>query len=291
VEEVDVAPPSYSTNVPPPPSPEEQAALTAEKRAALEILQSTYEREITNLGQTEQKLLIKRLAEIRQQAIDDIPARFEPVLEALDEEGDKMVGKLGRYFTKVSGDEKKEIEEKVEESQRLSEKAKVKVDKMKKKVEEEIEQYRVGLVTKEETAVEEAKNSITTLVGKAQVRCDEICRLSFVLTNFRLSLFTGGTWIWVDLARRRDPQGLAAIPRTSEGGGELTQEFLEPTIRRDPRFDSFLARPFTPPRQVREETSTTRRRLLRHPQQDHDQRSEGDQRGMDRSNERGSEGL
>lgn len=170
VEEVDVAPPSYSTNVPPPPSPEEQAALTAEKRAALEILQSTYEREITHLGQTEQKLLIKRLSEIRQHAIEDVPSRFDPVLEALDEEGDKMVGKLGRYFTKVSGDDKTGLEVKVEESQRLSEKAKVKVEKMKKKVEEEIAEYRRGLIAKEEKAVEEAKNSITALVGKAQVR-------------------------------------------------------------------------------------------------------------------------
>jgi hypothetical protein len=170
VEAEDVAaPPSYTSSVPPPPSPEEQAAATAEKRAALELLQSTYEREISSLGRTEQRLLVKRLADIRRQALEDLPARFDVVLEGLDEEGDKMVGKLGRYFTKVSGEDKASVEDKVEHSRKLSEKAQLRVEKKQRKVEEEIEKYRFDLKAKEDSAVDEAQKSVTALVAKAQV--------------------------------------------------------------------------------------------------------------------------
>ncbi|GAA6019139.1 hypothetical protein JCM11491_002861 [Sporobolomyces phaffii] len=192
-----VPPPSYSTAVPPPPSPEEQAVITAEKRAALERLQSTYEREIATLGQTEQRLLVQRLADIRRQALEDIPARFDPVLESLDEEGDTMVGKLGRYFNKVSSDDKTTTENKVKGSEKLSEKAKVRVNKMKQKVEDEIEQYRRSLIVKEEAAVDEAKTSLTTLVSKAQ---EEL----------------GFGWTWLDDVKHRDWQRYHGLRKAEE---------------------------------------------------------------------------
>ncbi|GAA5960833.1 hypothetical protein JCM3765_000832 [Sporobolomyces pararoseus] len=187
----------YSTAIPPPPSPEEQVKITAEKRTALELLQSTYEREIATLGQTEQRLLIERIAEIRRQALEDIPARFDIILEALDEEGDKMVGKLGRYFNKVSGNEKMSVEEKVKESDKLSQKAQIRVEKMKSKVEEEIEQYRLNLKLKEEGAVEEAKKSISSLVEKAQ---EEL----------------GFGWTWLDDVTHKDWQRYHGLRKAEE---------------------------------------------------------------------------
>ncbi|GAA5907536.1 uncharacterized protein JCM6883_001237 [Sporobolomyces salmoneus] len=197
-EETEVTPPSYSASVPPPPpSPEEQAAITAEKRTALELLQSTYEREIASLGQTEQRLLIERLADIRQKALDDIPCRFDSVLETLDEEGDKMVGKLGKYFNKVSGDDSASIEKKVDDSETLSSKALRRVEKMKQKVDAEIEQYRLDLVSKEEAAVEEAKKSITTLVAKAQ---EEL----------------GFGWTWLDDVTHKDWQRYHGLRKAEE---------------------------------------------------------------------------
>ncbi|GAA5985721.1 hypothetical protein JCM5350_007469 [Sporobolomyces pararoseus] len=192
-----VPPPVYSTSIPPPPSPEEQAKITAEKRAALELLQSTYEREIATLGQTEQRLLIERIAEIRRQALKDIPARFDAVLEALDEEGDKMVGKLGRYFNKVSGDEKADVEEKVKEADKLSQKAQLRVEKTKRKAEEEIEQYKLNLKLKEEDAVEEAKKSVSTLVEKAQ---EEL----------------GFGWTWLDDVTHKDWQRYHGLRKAEE---------------------------------------------------------------------------
>ncbi|GAA5933436.1 uncharacterized protein JCM15063_001313 [Sporobolomyces koalae] len=198
VQEQTSAPRVYSTSIPPPPpSREEQAALTAEKRAALETLQSTYEREIAALGRTEQTLLIQRLAELRQQALDDIPARFDPVLESLDEEGDKMVGKLGRYFSKASADEKTSVEAKVAASDRLNEQARVKVDAMKVKIEEEMRQYRAGLVTREEKAVDEAKKSVSTLVAKAQ---EEL----------------GFGWTWLDDVTHKDWQRYHGLRKAEE---------------------------------------------------------------------------
>ncbi|GAA5834583.1 hypothetical protein JCM3766R1_003604 [Sporobolomyces carnicolor] len=198
-------PPSYSTTNPPPPlSPEEQAALTAEKRSALEQLQSTYEREIATLGQTEHRLLVDRLADIRRRATEDIPSRFDKVLEELDEEGDKMVGKLGRYFNKVSGDDKTTLEKKVRDSDKLSEKARLRVEKMKSKVEAELEQYRLDMKLKEEAAVEEATKSVTALVAKAQ---EEL----------------GFGWTWLDDVTHKDWQRYHGLRKAEEN---LHKSFL-----------------------------------------------------------------
>ncbi|GAA5983436.1 hypothetical protein JCM11641_007848 [Rhodosporidiobolus odoratus] len=163
------APPAYSASTPPPPlSPQEAAAVVAEKRRALEALQATYEQEIATLGQAEQALLVDRLAEIRSHALSDIPARFDASLESLDEEGDKMVGRLGKYFDRVAADKKLSTEEKVKDADFLGEKAKGKVRKMAEKVKSEAEAYRVELEGKEEVAVEKAQQAVSALVAQAQ---------------------------------------------------------------------------------------------------------------------------
>ena len=149
-------------------TPEEQKALTAEKRAALELLQTTYEKEIAKLGQVEHELLVRRLNEIRTNALDDIPKRFNVVIERLDEEGDKMVGKLGRHFA-TQGNDDLSIEAKVADADFLSKKAVAKVRKMAQDALGEVEDYRVTLVAKEVRASEKAAAALTALVEKAQV--------------------------------------------------------------------------------------------------------------------------
>lgn len=163
------APPAYSASVaPPPPSAEEAAALRAEKRAALEALQSAYEREIAALGQTEHGLLVERLVDIRQRAVEDIPARFEPALERLDEEGDAMVGKLGKYFARVGAEEKTPVEDKVRDSEELCAKAERRVRRTAEGIKREVEAYRDDLEARERAAVEKAQQAVGELVSKAQ---------------------------------------------------------------------------------------------------------------------------
>jgi len=142
-----------------------------------------------------------------------------------------MVGKLGRYFNKVSGDEKMSLEDKVKGSERLSEKAQVRVEKMRKNVEGEMEQYRSNLRAKEENAVEEAKKSVTTLVSKAQV-CSSAkspFRERKADSSGSFSL-TGGTRFRLDLARRRNSQGLATLPRSTKGRGKPPPQLFAPSI-------------------------------------------------------------
>ncbi|GAA5920497.1 hypothetical protein JCM1841_003517 [Sporobolomyces salmonicolor] len=209
-------PPAYSADTPPPASPEELAAARVEKRNALETLQSAYEREIAALGQTEHRLLVDRLIEIRQHALDDIPTRFEALLERLDEEGDKMVGKLGKYFAKVAGDEKVEVEEKVKESEFLSEKARLKVKKMSEDVKHELEAYKLDLEAKEDKAVKQAQESVSALVSKAQ---EEL----------------GFGWTWFDGVTHKDWQRFHGLRKAEENlhasfaglqSGSIKDQFL-----------------------------------------------------------------
>ncbi|BGP25809.1 transcription factor hoxa13 [Rhodotorula toruloides] len=192
------APPAYSASVPPPPpSASEAAALRAEKRAALETLQSTYEKEIAALGQTEHRLLVERLVDIRQRAIEDIPARFEPALEKLDEEGDAMVGKLGKYFARVGADEETPVEEKINDSEDLCAKAERRVRKTAEAIKKEVEEYRVDLEMRERAAVEKAQQAVGELVSKAQD-----------------NLGTG--WTWLDGVTAKDWQRYHGLRRAEE---------------------------------------------------------------------------
>lgn len=169
------------------PTPEELKAATAEKRAALEALSTAYEKEIAKLGQVQQDLLIQRLAEIRSSATDDIPMRFTLTTTGLDEEGDKMVGRLGKYFDRVASDDKLLPEDKVKDAEFLAAKATAKVRKMAADALAEVADYRQSFETKEASAVELATEAMTALVGKAQEE------LSF-------------GWTWLDDVRHADWQ-------------------------------------------------------------------------------------
>lgn len=164
------APPAYSaTHAPPPPSPEEAAKLNAEKRAALEKLHAAYEQEIAKLGETQSSLLVDRLVELRQNAQDDVKAHFEGSLEKLDDEGDLMVGRLGKYFARVQASlREEEVEAKVHEADALAAKATSRVRKAADAIKAEVLAYRVSLEKKEEQAVAEAEAAVTSLVDKAQ---------------------------------------------------------------------------------------------------------------------------
>ncbi|KAK4700753.1 hypothetical protein P7C70_g5491, partial [Phenoliferia sp. Uapishka_3] len=181
-----VAPPPASS-AEAPPTPEELKAATAAKRATLEALQATYEKEISKLGQIQQDLLVQRLIEIRSEATHDIPMRFTATTMALDEEGDKMVGKLGKYFDKVERDEKLSTEEKVKDAEFLSVKASAKVKKMATDALAEVADYRHSLESREKAAVELASDALSALVSKAQEE------LSF-------------GWTWLDDVRHADWQ-------------------------------------------------------------------------------------
>ncbi|KAM0747963.1 hypothetical protein T439DRAFT_87482 [Meredithblackwellia eburnea MCA 4105] len=179
-----VSPSSTATDA---PTPEELKAQTAQKRATLEALQDTYERSIAKLGQVEQDLLVQRLVDIRRSAVEDIPMRFDSVVNNLDEEGDKVIGKLGKYFDKVSDDEKLSVEEKVEESDFLATKAIAKVQKLATDAKAEVAKYEETLEDKEKEAVTLAASALSTLVSKAQEE------LSF-------------GWTWLDDVRHADWQ-------------------------------------------------------------------------------------
>lgn len=169
-EAVQEAPPAYSaTHAPPPPSPEDAAKLRAEKRAALEARHTTYEQEIAKLGQAEYSLLVDRLVQLREEAQKDITARFEASLEALDDEGDLMVGRLGKYFARVGANlDANEVQSKAREADELAAKASARVQRKAQAIKDEVAEYRSTLEAKEVAAVEQAKVAITDLVEKAQ---------------------------------------------------------------------------------------------------------------------------
>lgn len=167
---VEEAPPVYSaTHAPPPPSPEDAAKLRAEKRAALEARHTTYEQEIARLGQAEYLLLVDRLVQLREQAQKDMTVRFEAALESLDDEGDLMVGRLGKYFARVGANLREdEVETKAREADELAAKAQARVARKAQAIKDEVAKYRTTLEAKEKAAVAEARAAVTDLVDKAQ---------------------------------------------------------------------------------------------------------------------------
>lgn len=81
-----------------------------------------------------------------------------------------MVGRLGKYFAKVAGDEKTLAENKAKDAEFLSKKAVAKVVKLAEEVKHEVETYREDLVEKEAIALKAATDAVGKLVAKAQVR-------------------------------------------------------------------------------------------------------------------------
>lgn len=152
-------------------SPAEQKIANAEKRRTLEAMQDSYERAVTKLGQKEHDLLLARLIEIRQHAIEDVPKRFDGPLQTLDDEADKMVGRLSKYFAraKIEEENSHKVEDKVADAEFLSKKAKAKVHKMAREVGLEVDEYCRQLESKEVKAVNSAQEAVAALVAKAQV--------------------------------------------------------------------------------------------------------------------------
>ncbi|GAA5906187.1 hypothetical protein JCM6882_006071 [Rhodosporidiobolus microsporus] len=191
-------PPAYSSSVPPPPpSAEDAAASLREKRAALEALQTAYEQEIAALGQAEQRLLVERLVEIRKHAEEDVPGRFGASLEALDEEGDRLVGRLGRFFEKVEREEGKDVEEKVKEAEVLCQKGEERMRAKAEAVKSEVEAYRAELGQREDAAVEKAAEAVAALVAKAQSEL-------------------GVGWTWLEDVRPKDWQRYHSLRKAED---------------------------------------------------------------------------
>lgn len=80
-----------------------------------------------------------------------------------------MVGRLGKYFSKVASDEKLSAQEKVDDAEFLATKATAKVGKMARDAFAEVADYRHSLKIREKAAVESASEALSALVTKAQV--------------------------------------------------------------------------------------------------------------------------
>lgn len=121
------------------------------------------------MGQTEHALLSERLIQIRSDAVEDIPLRFHLVIEKVEEEGDRLVGKLSKYFNKSKWS-KGTSEERINDAEFLVTKAKAKMAGVRTKAGEEVEAYAKEVEEREVNAVRKAAETIKSLVAKAQVR-------------------------------------------------------------------------------------------------------------------------
>lgn len=161
----------------PVPTEEELAEQTLIKRTALEERQTFYEKAIAKLGFSQHDILINRLLNIRQDVLanelNKSGGRFESLVESIDEEGDKMLGRLSKYFQRASNDPAKTTEDKDQESSFLSGKAVEKVrGKLLKEALEKVDEFKMEIQEREMVAVQESIDEIRLLVGKAQVgRC------------------------------------------------------------------------------------------------------------------------
>lgn len=98
-----------------------------------------------------------------------------------------MVGRLGKYFARVAGDDKTPVEDKVKDADDLEAKAVARVRKAAAAIEAEVDAYRQDLADREEAAVWQAKKSVSDLVSKAT---DEL----------------GRGWTWLDGTSAKDWQ-------------------------------------------------------------------------------------
>ncbi|KAK4048843.1 hypothetical protein OIO90_005651 [Microbotryomycetes sp. JL221] len=176
-----------STSTEPSLSAAERKNLNANKRASLERLQTSYEKELIKLGQTQHDLLLTRLIELRQSATQDVPKRFNTLLNSLDQESDKMIVRLDKYFERAQLETSHTPEQRVQESEFLGNKAVTKVKQMANNVVEEVATYRQRLDNSEHKAVERASEALDVLLAKAQ---EEL----------------GYGWTWLDDVSHKDWQ-------------------------------------------------------------------------------------
>lgn len=118
-----------------------------------------------------------------------------------------MVGRLGKYFARAQSEQKYSPEEQVKDADFLAKKAVAKVTKMASDVKVEAEEYKRELEAKEEKALAKASQALEALVGKATVSdCSPLTARESHSSDCR----SGGTRLWLDLARRCDRPRLAA---------------------------------------------------------------------------------
>ena len=132
------------------------------------------EKEIAKLGFAQHEILINRLLNIRQSVLADelnkSGGRFESLVESIDEEGDKMLGRLSKYFQRAGNDPNKTAEDKDQESSFLSAKAVEKVrGKLLKEALEKVDAFTEEIQERETAAVQESADQVRSLVSKAQV--------------------------------------------------------------------------------------------------------------------------
>ncbi|KAK4049527.1 hypothetical protein OIV83_004024 [Microbotryomycetes sp. JL201] len=168
-------------------SPAERKALNAEKRAALQSLQTSYEKEMLKLGDTEHGLLTSRLVELRKNAVDDVPKRFNPLLVHLDEESDKMVARFEKYFERAKAETTHSPDKKIAEAELLGKQAIHKIRKLADNVILEVRAYRDQLDKRELRAASGASEALDALLAKAQ---EEL----------------GYGWTWLDDVSHKDWQ-------------------------------------------------------------------------------------
>lgn len=141
---------------------------SAQHRAALEALQAQYEKELAAYGQRESDMLYDRLRSIRSSAVQDIKRRFDSPLTSLEEEGDKQIGKLGKYFDRASNDKKKSIDDKLNGADALVEAAVKDVKAVSTNIAVEVENYRVSVRESQDKAIETAVAAIRDFASSAK---------------------------------------------------------------------------------------------------------------------------
>jgi hypothetical protein len=149
-------------------TPEERKAQTAAKRKAIEALHDTYEAEIAKLGATEEALLVDRLISLRENAIADIPARFELKVTGLYAEADKLVNQLKRYLQKLEAEADQSTEERLADADLIKSKAAERIKSKAKIIADEMDEYGRAQWTKEQEAIDRAYQVVQALVAKAQ---------------------------------------------------------------------------------------------------------------------------
>lgn len=187
----------------PVPTEEELAAQTLLKRQALEERQAFYEKSIARHGFSQHDILVNRLLNIRQDVLANelskTGGRFESLVESIDEEGDKMLGRLSKYFQRASNDPNKTAEDKDQESSFLSGKAVERVrGTLLKDALEKVDAFVEEVQARELVAVQESIDQIRALVSQAQVSRSFVRFVDPILTL----LCAGGARFRLDVARR-----------------------------------------------------------------------------------------
>lgn len=125
--------------------------------------------ESERLAKSQFDSLVTQLVTIRTQALSEIPTKFSAVVELIDDESDRIVGALGKYFAKAAKNDKLSLKEKVEDSHFLAKKGLAKIKGMYQDALREIDQYRIGLGELEQTAVNKARRVMESYVSQASV--------------------------------------------------------------------------------------------------------------------------